>query len=111
MYILFTADDLMTDQHKEILTENIEKIAGSLCMIETVFTKLVAKKIITIEESEKLRTHQTDLEKSTHLIHLLVRKGDKAFWVFHEALKESGQIELGDTIYKGNCFINLYIYV
>lgn len=91
----------MTEQHKKILTENIEKIASSLCSFQEVLNRLVSDKIMTIEESVTLMTYQIAAQSSTQLVHLLIRKGDKAFEVFHDVLVETHQTALADAIYKG----------
>lgn len=91
----------MTEQHKKTLTRKIHKIADNLCSFQEVLNKLVAENILTLEESQELGAHPTRSQKGTQLVHLLVRKSDKAFWTFGEVLKNTNHTELASEIYQG----------
>lgn len=77
----------MTDEHKEIITSKFDQLAEILTVSDGLLNKLVAKKIITLEELDQLKADK----KTGDLLRLLVKKEDRAFDVFVQICQQNTQ--------------------
>ena len=82
----------MTGKHKNIITSNHEKLVN--LNPDSLLVRLVSDGIITIDDQEKIKSENTSKEKVETLLHLLVKRQDRGFYVLIDVLKKSGSPDL-----------------
>ena len=82
----------MTEKHKNIITSKYEKLVN--LNADSVMVPLVSGGIITFDDREKIKSEKTSKEQAQTLLHLLVKRQDRAFYVLIDALEKSGSPDL-----------------
>ena len=108
-YVTLLPDPVpMTEKHKDTITSNYEKLEN--LNADRVMVSLVSEGIITFDDQEKIKSEKTSKEQAQALLHLLVKRQDRAFYVLTDALKKCGSPELarilemaGRTVSSSQC--------
>lgn len=87
----------MTEEHKDILEKNFGTLVEHLAP-GVLINKLVAENIISTEEKLELNAEKVNLKRYQQLLQLLLKREDRAFHVFVDALKKSCQTDLADLL-------------
>lgn len=76
----------MEEIHKELITDNLVPLTRDLDPSQ-IYTELIAGRVLTFEDKEKISKIDTRKAQSMELISVLLRKGPNAFGVFMDALQ------------------------
>ncbi|ELT98336.1 hypothetical protein CAPTEDRAFT_205618 [Capitella teleta] len=76
----------MEEIQKELITDNLVPLTRDLDPSQ-IYTELIAGRVLTFEDKEKISKIDTRKAQSMELISVLLRKGPNAFGVFMDALQ------------------------
>ena len=82
----------MTERHKNIIASNYEKLEN--LDADRVMVPLTSEGIITFDDKEEINSEKTSKRKAGALLHMLVKRQDRGFYVLIDALKKSGSPDL-----------------
>ena len=82
----------MTERHKNIISSNYEKLEN--LDADRVMVTLTSEGIITFDDKEEINSEKTSKRKAGALLHILVKRQDRGFYVLIDALKKSGSPDL-----------------
>ena len=94
----------MTDKHQTVITEKLETLVNSLSP-DPILVKLVASGIFTMREKRKVQALSTLDERADELLSLLVRKQDKAFYVFIKACEENNMEHIAHALRRAGNYL------
>lgn len=84
---MFTEDIRMTEKDRTIVKETFEKLVENLTL-DILIVKLVATKIITVQEQEELLMEVISHKRAEALLRLLLNRNDEAFYVLQKTLQQ-----------------------
>lgn len=99
--LFITATDFMSEQHEKRLLENINVIADKMTCAPRVLNQLVAEGIFYKDEMEELLSESPSAKQASSLVRLLIKKTDKGFFTFVDALRSTKQHALANRLYQG----------
>ena len=95
----------MTEEHKNIISSNYEKLVN--LNAESVMVPLVSRSIITLDDQEKIKSEKTSKQQAQALLQLLVKRQDRAFHVLIDALTKSGSPDLAVILEMAGAMITV----
>lgn len=90
-------NQLMSDAHKKRLQENRPYLVENMTP-DDIFNVLLSNKVLTSSEVSKIRESSGREATNEELLDTLVRKSDRAFGIFVDALRKSLQDHLADLL-------------
>lgn len=85
--ILVSTVEMMSSQHKDLLTVNRVEIVDDL-LVDDVLNFLQSRMVFDLEDAEVIKSGKTSRRRAEKLLDLLEKKSDAAFYYFQESLKE-----------------------
>ncbi|XP_046350257.2 uncharacterized protein LOC124131199 [Haliotis rufescens] len=90
-------DDVMSGRHKQAIQLNRDILVENM-MSDDIFNDLIANKILTTADVSRIKEKNTREAINEELLNSLVRKSDRAFYVFVKALRKTLQEYLANRI-------------
>lgn len=87
----------MTDKHKQCITDNFDRLTGSLT-VDVLLDGLFAGGIISPSEREELQKGDVKSKRAGNLLSLLLTRQDEAFYVLVNKCKDSCQAHLASLL-------------
>ncbi|XP_029650540.2 uncharacterized protein LOC115223936 isoform X3 [Octopus sinensis] len=86
---------MMSEEHKKLVKDNRVKLVQNM-IANDVLDHLLQKDVLTMSEKDRIKAEGASMNKK--LIDTIMCKQDKAFFVFVDALKNTGQPHLADLL-------------
>lgn len=87
----------MTNNHKQQIQKNQDTLVENM-MPDDIFNDLISNKIMTTADINRIKTKETREGMNEELLAILVRRSDRAYYVFATALKKTLQAHLSELL-------------